>query len=341
MTEASQARTRGWMINAALVLVSLSVAFGLCELLLARYETALLQRAGIFVPADPTVDGAAWDVDPANFERFRWQRDGNSIVHVKSTNSRLVYELRPNARISDTIQINAAGFRDAEFSEEKPDGVYRIVVLGDSIIFGWLQKQEEIFTELLEQQLNAKAVPGQRFEVYNMGVGGYNAAQELELLRSKVLAYNPDLVLVGYCSNDNQVGYDAGLWRQFTKTWSRTYDFAKLRWIQWREARETKSLVERSYEVMAAIAQEHSVPITVVVFPDKTDVDGSRAMAQMALCERLGLDAVNLHPAFQSAGMDTVLADMIHPTTAGHALAAKVTLEHLHARLAPYLDITR
>lgn len=322
-----------WLANAALLGVSLLVAFALCEWILARYEHALLLRAGIFVQQDPTVDGAAWDVDPANFERFKWQDDGNSIVHVKSDNPHLVYELRPGVKLSEEIEINSHGFRDGEFSLEKPKDVYRIIVIGDSVTFGWLQRQNEIYPEILEQRLNETAPTGRRYEVYNLGVGGYNAAQELELLRSKGMAYHPDLILVGYCSNDNQIGYDAGLWRHFTRTWSRTYDFAKLRWMLWRESRADKSLVQRSYEGMASLAKEAGVPLVTVVFPDKNDAGGIHAETQTRLLEGLGIDVLNLHPAFTEAGMDALLADMIHPTTAGHALAADKILEFLKPRL--------
>ncbi len=326
-------RWRGAAINLALLCASLAVTYGIAELLLWRYENALMTQAGFFVPADPTVDGAAWDVDPAGFERFRWQDDGNSIVHIKSDNPGLVYELRPGAHISDTIRINADGFRDYEFSTEKPEGVYRIVVLGDSITFGWLQRQEEIYPKLLEAKLNATAAPGRRFEVYNMGVGGYHAGQELELLRAKALRYQPDLIIVGYCANDNQIGFDAGLWRHFSRSGSRTWDFISLRWMLYRERTAEKSLVERSYEGMAAAAKEAGVPLLALIFPDKLSPDGSPARQQEDLCRKLGIEALNLYPVFQKAGFDTVLADMVHPTTAGHAAAAQALYDYLHPRL--------
>ncbi len=335
-TNADYAPVRRWkgaLVNGTLLLVSLGVAYGLCEFILWRYEARLWQRAGIFVQPDPTVDGAAWDVDPGGFERFRWQDDGNSIVHVKSSNPRLVYGLRPGAVISDSIRINSQGFRDYEFSEEKPENVYRIVVLGDSLTFGWLQGQKEIYPKLLEARLNESPPAGRRYEVYNMGVGGYHAGQELELLRSEALRYKPDLIVVGYCTNDNQIGYDAGLWRHFTRSGSRLWDFASLKWMQYRENHAEKPLVERSYEAMAALAAEHKVPLVVLLFPDKGNPDGSMLKQQAELCQRLGLETVSLQEAFQAAGMDTVITDMIHPNTKGHALAAEVLLKHLRPRL--------
>jgi hypothetical protein len=57
------------------------------------------------------------------------------------------------------------------------------------------------FPHVLEARL-ARLLPAAGFEVVNLGVGGYNAWNELELLRDVGLGYQPDLVLVQFCIND-------------------------------------------------------------------------------------------------------------------------------------------
>jgi lysophospholipase L1-like esterase len=118
-----------------------------------------------------------------------------------------LYGLRPGVegRLSDTgevlYRINADGFRGPRHARPKPDGVFRLVVIGDSIAFGYAVAEDETFPRLLEARLRELA-PQARVEVVNLGVGGYNAWNESELLKDVGLAYDPDLVLVQFCIND-------------------------------------------------------------------------------------------------------------------------------------------
>lgn len=117
-----------------------------------------------------------------------------------------LYELRPGAegRLDETgtalYRINADGLRDALHARSKPPGRFRIVVVGDSISFGYGVEEAEAYPQLLERELSRLA--GTPIEVVNLGVGGYNAYNEVELLRGVGTGYEPDLVLVQFCIND-------------------------------------------------------------------------------------------------------------------------------------------
>jgi lysophospholipase L1-like esterase len=118
-----------------------------------------------------------------------------------------LYGLRPGAegRIAATgdvlYRINADGFRGPRYERPRPDGRWRIVVLGDSVAFGYGVEESQAFPQVLEARLSER-LPGAGFEVVNLGVGGYNAWNELELLRDVGIGYQPDLVLVQFCIND-------------------------------------------------------------------------------------------------------------------------------------------
>lgn len=89
--------------------------------------------------------------------------------------------------------------RDSETAPEKPDGVLRILVLGDSQTDGYVNNDES-FSTLLEAQL---ASAGWRAEVLNAGVAGYSPAQEYLWYDVHGAALQPDLVLVVfYAGND-------------------------------------------------------------------------------------------------------------------------------------------
>ncbi len=63
-------------------------------------------------------------------------------------------------------RINSKGLRDNETTYDKPEGVFRIVVIGDSNTFGVGVPIEKHFTRLLEGYFRD-------LEVINLGVGGF------------------------------------------------------------------------------------------------------------------------------------------------------------------------
>jgi len=85
-------------------------------------------------------------------------------------------------------RINSKGLRDDETSYEKSEGIFRIVLLGNSRTFGLGVPIEKHFSTLLEGYFKD-------VDVINMGVGGFGVDQELLYLRSEGFHYEPDLVL--------------------------------------------------------------------------------------------------------------------------------------------------
>jgi hypothetical protein len=118
-----------------------------------------------------------------------------------------LYGLRPGAegRIPETgdalYRINSDGFRGPAHARPKPAGRLRVLVMGDSVAFGYGVAEADAFPRILERELAAR-VPELDVEVVNLGVGGYNAWNEEELLKDVGVGYQPDLVLVQFCIND-------------------------------------------------------------------------------------------------------------------------------------------
>jgi lysophospholipase L1-like esterase len=108
------------------------------------------------------------------------------------------------------IRHDSHGFRNDEVAEKKPADVYRIVILGDSVAWGWGVDQGDVYSALLAQRLNERRAVGKRFEVVNAAVSGYGTAQELLLFRRIAAWAKPDLVLLHYFDND--VGDNCGTW---------------------------------------------------------------------------------------------------------------------------------
>jgi hypothetical protein len=106
------------------------------------------------------------------------------------------------------VHINSLGFRDdREYALEKRPGTYRILVLGDSVTFGHGSVGEHTYPFLLERKLKAWR-PDVDWQVWNLGVPGYNTSQELAHLLQVGPLYKPDLVIVGFFENDLVENYD-------------------------------------------------------------------------------------------------------------------------------------
>jgi hypothetical protein len=125
-------------------------------------------------------------------------------IFRQSSNPNLRYELRPGA-IDGIHTINSAGFRDREYEQHKPNDVFRIVAIGDSVTYGQPDSRDQTWAKDLERVLNRYAAPEDpHFEVLNLGVVGYNIIQVAERLAVSGLRFEPDLIIYGYVLNDPQ-----------------------------------------------------------------------------------------------------------------------------------------
>lgn len=122
--------------------------------------------------------------------------DNRSHIHISESKEVLM---------GAPVIINSKGLRDKEYDYEKPEDVYRILVIGDSLTFGWGVKSEETFSKILEDRLNDQNNISQKYkkiEVINSGIGNYNTKQELAFLENEGLRYSPDEVILAYFIND-------------------------------------------------------------------------------------------------------------------------------------------
>jgi hypothetical protein len=97
---------------------------------------------------------------------------------------------------------NGQGFRNYEdFQYKKPEGVIRVIALGDSHTQGFEVHQDYTYSSIIEKYLNGKGINA---EVINAGVSGFSNAEELLLLENELVRYEPDYVVLGFFANDFQ-----------------------------------------------------------------------------------------------------------------------------------------
>lgn len=130
---------------------------------------------------------------------FQWQ-DGKDtrflyeLSEWKVHDDELGYSLRPNFEY-EAIHINSLGFRGREISVEKPIGVRRIAVLGESTSFGLLDTPS--YSEMLDAHYQPCGI-----EVINAAVEGYNAEQVYKHFQRDVVPLDPDFIIVYEGWND-------------------------------------------------------------------------------------------------------------------------------------------
>lgn len=111
-----------------------------------------------------------------------------------------------------TVTTNSAGMRGPrEYSVAKPPGVKRVLILGDSFMFGFGVEDDEVASSVLERLLNERA-GAVRYEVINLSVSGFGQAEELATYQMRGRAYTADIVVVAYFDNDVGNNIVAGLY---------------------------------------------------------------------------------------------------------------------------------
>ena len=290
----------------------------------------------------------------------------HDVVHIRSADKVLMYELNPNTTSVQqgiAYTINSQGFRDDAYPIERPlnasgqPTTYRIIVLGDSVTFGWGVNSSQTFPNVLERMLRggqADAVQGptedagqqtidssqqshQSFEVLNFGVSGYGTEQEVEQLATKALMYRPDQVIVAYVLNDpgtNDIVFRPDYYPSHLFGWvygktllvvRKIYYafFLKEDYIHYIHKGKSFEAVGAAFDRLAALAKQDNFDVTVVIVPlfieDYRWQDVHALVAGRA--RQAGLGVLDLY-ALNASSLGP--QDPYHPDAAGHEEIARM-----------------
>jgi GDSL-like lipase/acylhydrolase family protein len=115
----------------------------------------------------------------------------------------LGYDGLPNVRgrfHGQTVTHNSHGNRGPEAAFAKPAGVRRVVVMGDSQAWGYGVGDDDTIPARLARLLQEEG--GARWEVLNLGVGGYGTDQSFLKYLLQGARYAPDVVVLTVFKND-------------------------------------------------------------------------------------------------------------------------------------------
>jgi len=103
--------------------------------------------------------------------------------------------------------VNQYGFRGDNFPIEKPENTYRIFALGGSSTFGSGKLDNQTWPYHLQEKVNNESFAF-KVEIINAGVGGAESLSETKLIKSKILNFQPDMVLVYDGVNDSNPDFE-------------------------------------------------------------------------------------------------------------------------------------
>ncbi len=265
----------------------------------------------------------------------------------------IFYELKPDL---DTwfrgyrFRTNSAGLPDREYSRTKPEGVFRIAVVGSSWTMGTAVRREDVYHEQLEAWLNERYAP-QRFEVISFGVEMYGLREIVGTLRHKVPAWEPDMILIAITSYTGFL-----LWEEpsadeqlppvsdpFYQSWA-LRALAKNLGIRGFGARLAQrpivggdtdlfdSQVIRAMREVDAIADQLGIP-AAVMWLSFGSPGPALEPAMVRESAALGLGFMQIYQALSGKGdvligMQVSKADS-HPNAAAHAIIAEQVLQEL------------
>ncbi len=101
------------------------------------------------------------------------------------------------------VASNGYGLRERQFELPKPEGLVRVVVLGDSLVFGQGVAADERMGRFLEDQLVARGTAdAPDVEVLHLGLSSWNVVAECRYVRRQLSLLQPDLVFHVTTAND-------------------------------------------------------------------------------------------------------------------------------------------
>lgn len=241
-------------------------------------------------------------------------------------------------------EVNVDGLRDRTHGVEKPEGVWRVAFLGDSVTYGDHIAARQAYPQVVQARLDHE---GRGVEVFNVALMGWSTRQERIAYERLLRRYRPDQVVLAVCLNDipelqnNLARPPAWLHRLHGRS-------ALVRTVVNAQGREIASVEElfeeeaparvaeafsRFFDEVRGLRQEvraDGADLSLIVFPFRFQVQAGapppRAQARIAeFCRAEGLRCLDLLPELARRG-EAAFVDYDHLSVAGAQAVAEALL---------------
>ncbi|MBL7056148.1 SGNH/GDSL hydrolase family protein [Candidatus Woesearchaeota archaeon] len=279
-----------------------------------------------------------------------WKYSMNHKISVDDLRSHIHLPDTFSAVMGNSIKINSKGLRDNEYDYKKLAGTYRILVIGDSITFGFGVDQNKTYPKILESLLNQNKINNKDIEVINLGIGNYNTLQELEFLKVEGIRYDPDEIILGWFINDAE--YTQKERSSFFRKHSYTYTYflalkAKSRFL-YGEGYESyyKKLYEdnkfKEYKLILSsllnYINKNNITLNVLLIPELHDLENYSFVKIhdeiIKFFEEKKVTVIDGKPSFETNNSQIfwVAKDDAHPNEEGHKILANLLYKELYSK---------
>lgn len=207
--------------------------------------------------------------------------DQSLLPHI---NKEIGYVLNPHMKNStwrasegESYPINALGLRGPEI-KRKESGVTRVLLVGDSMFFGYKIKEQEKLSHLLNKYTSKRLNDSERVEFVTIALPGWNIRSEIAFLESHLRLLDPDILIWWPIPNDIEDIAGAippgilALWAS-PQAEDQT-SFGGLSLFHKRNASGMPSLIKRESDNWKLIARFHAkydIPIVLMSIMRSTD----------------------------------------------------------------------
>lgn len=229
---------------------------------------------------------------------------------------------------------NALGYRGPDFAVPRPPGVFRIVLLGDSLTQGVGVHEEDSLAIRLQRRLNESAAASggaTRYEVVNCGMRGLCTREERLHFERRAASYEPQLVVLMMYRNDDRSIFEEGELddrrRRWLAYWSILFPASIRSYERCGEEVRLLNAFCRSRGVQLAAAYFRYEPLGVLWRSMRRAVDPVLVQGGVPYCD-LGDEILR-----RAAGRDLSVHPVDpHPNDLAHELAAEELESFLRGR---------
>lgn len=105
------------------------------------------------------------------------------------------------AHEDDSYPVNSLGLRGQEITTKK-EGAIRILIVGDSLVFGWKLLEKDRLSNVLNKYASKINTAKKKVEFFTIALPGWNVKSERAFLESHLRLLDPDLVIWWTIPND-------------------------------------------------------------------------------------------------------------------------------------------